>query len=113
MLLSTLLAQLKDESEAEAVLMTLDDLVLKAGIEEMRSVHAETPGQYAAGAVHRFANAAKDEDWLSLIPAIQRSDDPARAALSFMLRWSVAADRAGAEEPSACACGKGHSCGDD
>lgn len=113
MLLSTLMQSLRDETQAEAILLTLDDLVLKAGVEEMRAQHHESAGEYAAGAVHRFSQTASDEDWLSLIPAIQRSDDPARAALSFMLRWAVAADRTPHAAASPCACGKAEQCGHD
>lgn len=113
MLLSTLMQGLRDETQAEAILLTLDDLVLKAGVEEMRAVHGETSGEYAAGSVHRFSQTASDEDWLSLIPAIQKSDDPARAALSFMLRWAVTADRAAITGAPPCACGKAEACGHD
>lgn len=111
-MLSTLLGQLRDEGEAEAILVQLDDLVLKAGVDEMRALHGETQGEYAAGAVSRFSSSAKDDDWLSLIPAIQRSDDPARAALAFMLRWAVADDRK-EQEGGECACGKQGTCGHD
>ncbi|HRE60819.1 MAG TPA: hypothetical protein PLA85_00315 [Micropepsaceae bacterium] len=113
MLLSTLMQGLRDETQAEAVLLTLDDLVLKAGVEDMRAHHHESAGEYAAGAVHRFSQGASDEDWLSLIPAIQKSDDPARAALSFMLRWAVAADRKEISGVPPCACGKAEACSHD
>ena len=113
MLLGTLLTNLRDEGNAAAALTALDDLVLLAQVQERAVRYDETPGEYAAGAVSRFAAAASDEEWLALMTAIEKSDDPARTTLDRMVRWSLAED-AKAEAPAAEApagCGSGTGCG--
>ena len=42
--------------------------------------------------MRRFSNLASSEDWLALMTAIERSDDPARTTLERMLRWSLLQD---------------------
>ena len=86
MLLGTLLTNLRDEGNAAAALTALDDLVLLAQVQERAVRYDETPGEYAAGAVSRFAAAASDEEWLALMTAIEKSDDPARTTLDRMVR---------------------------
>lgn len=112
MLLGTILGNLRDEGNAAAALAALDDLVLLAQVRERAAQYDETPGEYAAGAVSRFAGAASDEEWLALMTAIENSGDPARTTLDRMVRWSLVQD-AKADEPritSPGGCGGG-SCG--
>lgn len=92
MLLGTILSNLRDEGNASEALAALDDLVLLAQVQELAVQYDETAGEYAAGAVSRFAGAASDEEWLALMTAIENSDDPARTTLDRMVRWSLAAD---------------------
>jgi hypothetical protein len=109
MLLGTLISRLQDEDDAAAALAALDDIVLFAQVQAQAVRHDETPGEYTAGAVSRFANTASDEDWLALMTAIERSDDPARTSLERMVRWSLARDASppddhGATGHSGCTC---------
>lgn len=92
MLLGTLMNGLRDEGVAMATLMELGDIVLAARVEEARDTHGESLGEYVTGAVQRFALLAGDEDWLGLMTALERSDDPAGACLARMLSWSLARD---------------------
>lgn len=114
MLLGTILKQLCAEANAADALEALRDIVLLAEVHEMGEVHGESPGEYASGATRRFAAAASDEDWLALMTAIEKSDDPARTTLDRMVRWSLAKDRAelaGPDPdrvPARCSCGAGH-----
>lgn len=107
MTLGTILATLRDEDAADAALAALDDIVLYAQVQECAAEHAETPGEYACGAVRRFSNLASSEDWLSLMTAIERSRDPARTTLERMVRWSLLKDAAPANDAcakSSCSC---------
>ena len=109
MLLGTMMSALRDESVATATLMELGDIVLAAQVEEARDAHGESIGEYVTGAVQRFALLAADEDWLGLMTALERSDDPAGACLTRMLSWSLARD-ARTHSGSAhdgCSCGGG------
>ncbi len=112
MLLSSILTKLQNEADAGAALEALGDVVLFSQVETAARKHDETPGEYASGAAQRFAAAASDEDWLALMTAIERSDDPAQTTLERMVRWSLAADantgdNARASHHAGCSCGGG------
>ncbi len=92
--LGQLLGALEDEGYAAGALDALGDVVLLAEVHAMRGRHDETPGEYVANASRRFAARATDEDWLALMNAIERADEPARAALTQMVRWAIAGDAA-------------------
>ncbi len=108
MLLGTLLKRLGDEADAAEALDALNDIVLLAEVQAMGELHDETPAEYVCGATRRFAADASSEDWLALMTAIERSDDPARTTLDRMLRWSLKRDTA-VPAVSGCGCGKGGS----
>ena len=102
-----LLDRLTSETDAAAALEALGDIVLFAHIRETGERFDEPPGEYVANATRRFAALAGDEDWLALMAAMERSDDPARAALERMLRWALQMDAA-VDAPlreTGCACG--------
>mgnify|MGYP005857436359 CR=1 FL=1 len=107
MQLGTLLNHLSFEDDADEALEALGDLVLFSKVQAMGERFAETPGEYAANAAQRFASLASDEDWLGLMAAMERSDDPARAALERMLQWALKADTEDSASPPhvGCTCG--------
>ena len=108
MQLGALLTRLSDENDAAEALDALGDVVLLAQIQEMGAQHGETPGEYVANASRRYAAQAGDEDWLALMTAIERADDPARVVLGKMLRWALASDAAPAPATNGgCSCGTG------
>lgn len=103
MLLGTILKRLGNAADAAQALDAMSDVVHLAEVEAMADRHAETPAEYVCGATLRFAADASSEDWLALMTAIERSDDPARATLDNMLRWSLARDAAGTTS-TGCGC---------
>jgi hypothetical protein len=108
MQLGTLMARLEDEQQAGAALQALEDIVLFARVDAMGAEHDETPGEYVANAARRFAALANDEDWLAIMNAVEKSDDPGRAVLQRMLVWALDADARPAGEGcggGACTCG--------
>jgi hypothetical protein len=107
MMFGTMLKRFEDVATATEALVATADLVLLAEIGESAEAYGETPGEYAAGAVRRFVRSAKDEDWLALMNAMERGDDPGRACLTTMVRWSIRLDR---EEEAGCS-GGGCTCG--
>ena len=113
MQLGTLMAHLASEDDAAAALGTLGNIILYAEVQAVGERYDETPGEYVANAARRFAAVAGDEDWLNLMTVMERSDDPARAALERMLRWSLKRDAAEAEHnvghahAGGCTCGGG------
>ena len=68
------------------------DIVLLARVGETAGRYDETVGEYAAGAVRRFANLASDEDWLALMNALERANQPGIDCLIHMLNWSLKRD---------------------
>ena len=106
MLLGDIIRELSNEGTAAGALVALGDLPLLLRIDAARAAHEETAGGYAAGAVARFADGAGDEDWLALMNAIERTDDPASACLRRMIEWSLTQDSDGPE--NACSCGQHH-----
>ena len=113
MQLGKLMDHLAFEDDAAAALEALGDIVLFAEVQAMGERYDESPGEYVANAAHRFAAIAGDEDWLNLMTVMERSDDPAHAALERMLRWSLKRDAAEAEhqaghvQAGGCTCGGG------
>jgi len=109
MQLGTLMDHLAFEDDAATALEALGDIVLFANVQAMGERYEETPGEYVANAARRFASLGSDEDWLGLMAAMERSDDPARAALDRMLRWALKTDaEEGEAAPHAgCTCGGG------
>lgn len=106
MLLGSLISRLACDVDAGAVLMATGALVLQAEVADWAELHEVTPGEYAAFAVSRFSAAASDEDWMSLVSALERGDDPIHAVLVKMLRWAISEDRQDAAETHAgCSCG--------
>lgn len=112
--LGALMSHLESETGAEAALEALGDVVLFARIRSVGEAFEEAPGTYVANASGRFARLASDEDWLSLMGAMEREADPGRTALTRMLRWALERDEkeiAGLAPATAdaggCSCGGG------
>ena len=110
MLLGALLERLRHSVDASAALEALGDVVLFARIDEMAGQFEESPGEYVAASASRFAALAGDEDWLDLMSAIERSQDPAQAVVVKMLNWALARDAQDLSDGTkrACGCGGGH-----
>jgi hypothetical protein len=104
--LGALIARLENEQDASATIEGLGDLVLYAEVAKAASSFDESPGQYLAASVGEFASAADDEEWMALIAAMERSEEPGRAAITRILRWAMARDHAHAGQPAGtCSCG--------
>ncbi len=108
--LGTLIARLESEDNAAMALQALGDIVLFTAVSEAGARHQETPGEYVAGAVARFADGAGDEDWVGMIGHIERAEDPGQAALVRMLQWALARDAVGGDgaRQTTCSCGATH-----
>jgi hypothetical protein len=107
MQLGTLMDHLEFEDDAAAALEALGDIVLFAEIRTMGERYDESPGEYVANAARRFAQLGSDEDWLNLMTVMERSQNPAHAALERILRWSLKHDAAEAtpQHTGQCSCG--------
>ncbi len=91
MLLGDLLARFDDEGIASEAVLGLGDLALNATLRTAAEADGLTLGAYAAAAVRRYAAEATDEEWVSLMGALGRAQDPGAVCLRRALTY-VAAD---------------------
>lgn len=83
-----------DEAKAADALVACGDVALLARVDAMTERFGETVGEYASGAVRRFANLAESEDWLGLMNILERASDPGTGCLTYMVGWSLKHDDA-------------------
>jgi len=106
MQLGEIIRSFSEEAPANEALLACNDIALFARVGEAAGRHEETVGEYAAGAVRRFANLAVSEDWLGLMQGIERANDPGIACLNYMINWSLNRDEAPpASVHQGCTCG--------
>lgn len=90
MLLGDLLARFETPSFAEETVLAIGDLNLLARMRARAEAEGESLGEFAQGAVRRFAAEASDEDWVSLVGALARASDPGavclKAAFNYVTR---------------------------
>jgi hypothetical protein len=90
MLLGDLIAQFTDEAVAEETILGLSDLALLAELRARAQASGLDLGAYAAAAVNRYASEASDEEWVTLMGALGRADDPGaiylKRALAYVTR---------------------------
>ncbi len=108
MQLGDIIRNLSDEAQASEALLSCNDIALVARVGVAAQRYEESVGDYAAGAVRRFANLAGSEDWLALMNVIERAQDPGLEVLAHMVDWSLRQDEASDKAGHAgCGCG-GH-----
>ncbi|HWK01769.1 MAG TPA: hypothetical protein VNR41_13785 [Xanthobacteraceae bacterium] len=93
MLLGDLLARFRDESIATETVLGCGDLVLIAGLMEQASLSGQTLGAYAASAVRRYAAGASDEEWVTLMGALGRAEDPGIVCMRRAFDHALQQDR--------------------
>lgn len=117
MQLGEIIRGFNDEANAAEALVACGDIVLLARVETMTGRFDESIGEYASGAVRRFANLAGSEDWLGLMNALERSADPGIGCLTYMVDWSLKQDDAppasqdeASQAHAGCTCGGNGGC---
>ena len=76
MMLGDLVARLRDEAVVEEALLAFTDLALLADLRAQAEASGLELGAYAAAAVSRYASDAPAEEWVTLMGAMSRSQDP-------------------------------------
>ncbi|HEY5127263.1 MAG TPA: hypothetical protein VIJ35_08180 [Bradyrhizobium sp.] len=111
MQLGEIIRSFSEDAPASEALLACNDIVLFARVGAAAGRYEETVGEYAAGAVRRFANLAVSEDWLGLMNVVERADDPGIGCLTYMVNWSLKQDEAPpAPAPQGCTCGGNGGC---
>ena len=101
MLLGQMIQHLSDDAFTAETLLSLGDLPLLVDVEAACREQEVSAVTYASAAARHFADHASDEDWLAMMTALERADDPGAACLRQMLAWSLR------EDSAACSCGGG------
>lgn len=98
MLLGDLLARFDDEAVAAESLMSLGDLALTARVRDAAAREGLTAGEFASVAVQQFSRAATDEEWVTTIGLIGRSQEPGLVLLRRALTWMLTPHAAGCSQ---------------
>jgi hypothetical protein len=108
MLLGDVLARFEDEAVAAETILGLGDLALIARLRERAEAVGQSLGKYAASTMRCYAASAPDEEWITLMGALGRAQDPGAVcmmrAFAFMLQHDNVAGG------SYSACHPGHHC---
>jgi hypothetical protein len=104
MILGDILRRFDDPSVVTSALIQLGDLGLLAQAETKAAAYGETLGEYASASVRLFSNGANDDDWVALMAAMGRAEDPGAVCLRRMLEWAVSRET---KVDSCCGCSGG------
>jgi hypothetical protein len=89
MLLGDMIARFDDESTALQMLLSLDDLALIASVREACEREDYALGEFARVAVQRYASAASDEEWVTALGQMGRTQAPGIELLRRALVWML------------------------
>lgn len=95
MLLGDLIARFDDETVAAETLLSLNDLPLTVRVRAMSMQEGLTPGEFASMAVQQFSASASDEEWVTVIGQMGRTQEPGLELLRRSLNWMLAAHAEG------------------
>jgi len=80
-MLGDLLASLTDETTALETILGAGDLALLTAVREQAAADGVELAAYVSQTVRRYANEASDEEWITLMGALNRSQDPSATCL--------------------------------
>ena len=80
-MLGDLLASLTDETTAVETILGAGDLALLTAAREQAAVDGVDLAAYVSQTVRRYASQASDEEWITLMGALNRSQDPGATCL--------------------------------
>jgi hypothetical protein len=81
MVLGDILARLTDEATAIETILGVGDLTLLAAVKDQAATDGVDLGACVVQTVQRYTNEANDEEWVTLIGLMNRTDDPAAICL--------------------------------
>jgi hypothetical protein len=90
MLLGDLMARVQEPSFATEALLALDDITLVARINTEAAHEGLQPGEFIGQSIASFVSGATDEEWLGMIGALSRAENPGQAFLHRVLSKAVA-----------------------
>ena len=89
MVLGDVLARLTNESTAIEAILSAGDLTLLAAVQEQAAADEVDLAAYVTQMVQRYANEASDEEWVTLMGMLNRSQDPGAICLKRAFEYTV------------------------
>jgi hypothetical protein len=80
-MLGDLLASLTDEATALETILSAGDLKLLAAAQELAAADGLDLAAFVTQTVQRYTNEASDEEWVTLMSLLNRSQDPGTTCL--------------------------------
>lgn len=99
MLLGDLIARFDDEAVAGETLFSLEDLPLTTRVQDVCTQEGLTAGEFASMAVQKFSATASEEEWVTVIGLMARTQEPGLVLLHRSLIWMLT------PHPKSCTCG--------
>ena len=88
-MLGDLLARLSDETMALEAILGTGDLALLTAVRERAASEQVDLATYVSQAVQRYAAEASDEEWVTLMGALNRSLDPSATCLKRAFEYDL------------------------
>ena len=88
-MLGDLLANLTDETKALETILGAGDLTLLTAVRERAAAEGVGLGAYVGQMVQRYATEASDEEWMTLMGALNRSPDPGATCLKRAFEYEL------------------------
>lgn len=88
MILGDLMARLDDERLATETLLATGDLALIAQVQRLAGAREQTVGGIIADAIAAFSSTASPDDWMQLMSAANRTENPGGAVLRQIMTTS-------------------------
>jgi hypothetical protein len=89
MLLGDILSRFQEPGVAAEAVAGLGDLALVARLNQAAEIEGVSLGEYASAAVQLYASHAPDEEWITLMGALQQAENPGavcmKRAFAFVL----------------------------
>jgi hypothetical protein len=88
-MLGDLLANLTDETTAVETILSTGDLKLLTAAQKLAAADGLDLGPYVTQSVQRYASEASDEEWLTLMGLLNRSQDPGVTCIKRALEHAL------------------------
>jgi hypothetical protein len=91
MVLGDILARLTDEATAVETILNASNLMLLAAVKVQAATDELDLGACVVQTVQRYTNEADDEEWVTLIGLMNRTDDPGAICLKRAFEYALRA----------------------
>lgn len=81
MMLGDVLKRLTDDAAAAEVILDIGDLSMLHAMRERAEAEGVDLATFSRGAVRRYSAEASDEEWVTMLGLVTRSDDPGMTCL--------------------------------